>query len=109
MKLLRYGLPGQEKPGILGSDGTIRDLSQLVPDISGASLLPESMEQLRHADLSSLPRVDSRPRLGPCVGGVGKFICIGLNYSDHAVESGMALPAEPVVFMKATSAICGPD
>jgi 2-keto-4-pentenoate hydratase/2-oxohepta-3-ene-1,7-dioic acid hydratase in catechol pathway len=109
MKLLRYGLPGQEKPGILGSDGAIRDLSQLVPDISEASLLPESIEQLRHADLSSLPRVDGRPRLGPCVGGVGKFVCIGLNYSDHAVESGMALPAEPVVFMKATSAICGPD
>jgi 2,4-diketo-3-deoxy-L-fuconate hydrolase len=109
MKLLRYGLPGQEKPGILASDGAIRDLSQLVPDISGTSLLPESIEQLRHADLSRLPRVDGRPRLGPCVGGVGKFICIGLNYSDHAAESGMALPAEPVVFMKATSAICGPD
>ncbi len=72
-------------------------------------MLPDSIEKLRHADLSSLPRVDGKPRLGPCVGGVGKFICIGLNYSDHAAESGMAVPAEPVVFMKATSAICGPD
>src|ERR1700687_3473737 len=95
MKLLRYGLPGQEKPGILGSDGTIRDLSHLVPDISGASLLPESIEQLRHADLSSLPRVDGGPRLGACVGGVGKFICIGFNYSAHAAEAGMALAGEP--------------
>ncbi len=109
MKLLRYGPTGQEKPGILASDGSIRDLSKLVPDISGASLLPDSLEKLRHADLSSLPRVDGKPRIGPCVGGVGKFICIGLNYSDHAAESGMAVPAEPVVFMKATSAICGPD
>lgn len=109
MKLLRYGPPGREKPGILASDGSIRDLSTLVSDISGASLLPDSIEKLRHADLSRLPRVDGKPRLGPCVGGVGKFICIGLNYSDHAAESGMAVPAEPVVFMKATSAICGPD
>jgi 2-keto-4-pentenoate hydratase/2-oxohepta-3-ene-1,7-dioic acid hydratase in catechol pathway len=109
MKLLRYGPTGQEKPGILASDESIRDLSKLVPDISGASLLPDSLEKLRHADLSSLPRVDGKPRIGPCVGGVGKFICIGLNYSDHAAESGMAVPAEPVVFMKATSAICGPD
>ena len=109
MKLLRYGLPGQEKPGILSSDGIIRDLSKIVPDISGASLLPESIEELRHTDASSLPRVDGKPRIGPCVSGVGKFICIGLNYSDHAAESGMAVPAEPVVFMKATSAICGPD
>ena len=109
MKLLRYGLSGQEKPGILASDGSIRDLSKLAPDIAGPSLLPDSIEKLRRADISTLPRVEGRPRIGPCVGSVGKFICIGLNYSDHAAESGMAVPAEPVVFMKATSAICGPD
>src|SRR5450432_410508 len=109
MKLLRYGLPGHEKPGVLTSDGTICDLSNLVPDLSGPSLLPDSIEKLRHADILRLPRVDGKPRFGPCVGSVGKFICIGLNYSDHAAESGMAVPAEPVLFMKATSAICGPD
>ncbi len=109
MKLLRYGLPGQEKPGVLAADGTIRDLSNLIPDLSGPSLLPDSIEKLRQADVSRLPRVEGKPRLGPCVSGVGKFICIGLNYSDHAAESGMAVPAEPVLFMKATSAICGPD
>ena len=109
MKLLRYGLPGQEKPGVLAADGTIRDLSNLIPDLSGPSLLPDSIEKLRQADASRLPLVEGKPRLGPCVSGVGKFICIGLNYSDHAAESGMAVPAEPVLFMKATSAICGPD
>jgi 2,4-didehydro-3-deoxy-L-rhamnonate hydrolase len=109
MKLLRYGLPGQEKPGILASDGSIRDLSALIPDLSGPSLLPESMEKLRQTDILRLPRVASHPRIGPCVGSVGKFICIGLNYSDHAAESGMAVPAESVVFMKATSSIMGPD
>jgi 2-keto-4-pentenoate hydratase/2-oxohepta-3-ene-1,7-dioic acid hydratase in catechol pathway len=109
MKLLRYGLPGEEKPGVLATDGTIRDLSNLIPDLAGPALLPDSLEKLRQADISDLPRVPGKPRLGPCVGGVGKFICIGLNYSDHAAESGMAVPAEPVVFMKATSSICGPD
>jgi len=109
MKLLRYGLPGEEKPGALATDGTIRDLSNLIPDLAGPALLPDSLEKLRQADISDLPRVPGKPRLGPCVGGVGKFICIGLNYSDHAAESGMAVPAEPVVFMKATSSICGPD
>jgi 2,4-diketo-3-deoxy-L-fuconate hydrolase len=109
MKLLRYGLPGEEKPGVLATDGTIRDLSNLIPDLAGLALLPDSLEKLRQADISGLPRVPGKPRLGPCVGGVGKFICIGLNYSDHAAESGMAVPAEPVVFMKATSSICGPD
>jgi 2,4-didehydro-3-deoxy-L-rhamnonate hydrolase len=109
MKLLRYGLPGEEKPGVLATDGTIRDLSNLIPDLAGLALLPDSLEKLRQADISDLPRVPGKPRLGPCVGGVGKFICIGLNYSDHAAESGMAVPAEPVVFMKATSSICGPD
>jgi 2-keto-4-pentenoate hydratase/2-oxohepta-3-ene-1,7-dioic acid hydratase in catechol pathway len=109
MKLLRYGLPGEEKPGVLATDGTIRDLSNLIPDLAGPALLPDSLEKLRQADISDLPRVPGKPRLGPCVGGVGKFICIGLNYSDHAAESGMAVPVEPVVFMKATSSICGPD
>jgi 2-keto-4-pentenoate hydratase/2-oxohepta-3-ene-1,7-dioic acid hydratase in catechol pathway len=109
MKLLRYGLPGEEKPGVLATDGTIRDLSNLIPDLAGPALLPDSLEKLRQADISGLPRVPGKPRLGACVGGVGTFICIGLNYSDHAAESGMAVPAEPVVFMKATSSICGPD
>ena len=109
MKLLRYGSQGQEKPGILGADGEIRDLSGIIPDLAGESLLPASIEKVRNTDISRLPRVAGRPRIGPCVGGVGKFICIGLNYSDHAAESGMAVPVEPVVFMKATSSICGPD
>src|SRR5580658_1140225 len=109
MKLLRYGSPGQEKPGILGADGEILDLSGIVPDIAGHSLLPESIGKLRNTDTSLLPKVTGRPRIGPCVGNVGKFVCIGLNYSDHAAESGMAVPVEPVVFMKATSSICGPD
>jgi len=109
MKLLRYGLPGDEKPGALASDGTIRDLSNLIPDLAGPALLPESLEKLRQTDISLLPRVAGQPRIGPCVGSVGKFICIGLNYSDHAAESGMVVPAEPVIFMKATSAISGPD
>ena len=109
MKLLRYGLPGQEKPGVLAFDGTIRDLSNLIPDLAGPALLPDSLDKLRRADISRLPPVATKPRIGPCVGGVGKFICIGLNYSDHAAESGMAVPAEPVIFMKATSSICGPD
>src|SRR5579862_7913414 len=109
MKLLRYGLRGQEKPGILDGDGEIRDLSGIVPDFAGATLLPESMEKLRNTEISRLPRVAGQPRLGPCVGVVGKMICVGLNYSDHAAESGMAVPTEPVLFMKATSAICGPD
>jgi len=109
MKLLRYGSQGQEKPGILGADGEIRDLSGIIPDLAGESLLPASIEKVRNTDIARLPKVAGRPRIGPCVGGVGKFICIGLNYSDHAAESGMAVPVEPVVFMKATSSICGPD
>ena len=109
MKLLRYGAPGQEKPGALASDGSIRELSSVVSDLAGPSLLPESIQKLRNLDLSSLPKVAGQPRIGPCVGGVGKFVCIGLNYSDHATESGMELPREPVVFMKATSSISGPD
>src|SRR5260370_10442758 len=108
MKLLRYGSQGQEKPGILGVDGEIRDRSGIIPDLAGESLLPKSIAKVRNIDISLLARVAGRPRIGPCVDGVGKFICIGLNYSDHAAESGMAVPVEPVVFMKATSSICGP-
>ncbi|MGO8983997.1 MAG: fumarylacetoacetate hydrolase family protein [Terriglobales bacterium] len=109
MKLLRYGSSGQEKPGVLADDGEVRDLSGMIPDLAGESLLPESVERLRNTDISQLPVVSGRPRIGPCVAGVGKFICIGLNYSDHAKEAGMTLPVEPVIFMKATSSICGPD
>jgi 2-keto-4-pentenoate hydratase/2-oxohepta-3-ene-1,7-dioic acid hydratase in catechol pathway len=109
MKLLRFGNRGQEKPGALDSEGQIRDLSGVVADIAGAALLPDSLEGLRQIDLHTLPLVAGSPRLGPCIGSVGKFLCIGLNYSDHAAESGMAVPAEPVLFMKATSAICGPN
>ncbi len=109
MKLLRFGNPGAEKPGALDADGGLRDLSGVVSDIAGSSLLPESLAKLRQLNLATLPLVSGSRRLGPCVGSVGKFICIGLNYSDHAAESGMAVPVEPVVFMKATSAICGPN
>ena len=109
MKLLRYGSPAQEKPGILTAEGEIRDLSGIIPDLAGDSLLPDSIEKLRNADISRLPIVRSQPRIGPCVGTVMKFVCIGLNYSDHAKESGMPLPVEPVIFMKATSSICGPN
>jgi len=109
MKLLRFGKPGAEKPGLLDSAGQLRDLSAALTDIAGRSLLPESLDKLRQINPSTLPIVSGSPRLGPCVGSVGKFICIGLNYSDHAAESGMAVPVEPVVFMKATSAICGPN
>lgn len=109
MKLLRYGLPGKEKPGALDASGQIRDLSQVVPDIAMEILLPQSIERLKKTDLNQLPRVDPNTRLGACVGSVGKFICIGLNYADHAAETGTAVPHEPVLFMKATSAICGPN
>jgi 2-keto-4-pentenoate hydratase/2-oxohepta-3-ene-1,7-dioic acid hydratase in catechol pathway len=109
MKLLRYGQPGQERPGTIDADGQIRDLSGIVDDVSGKFLTPDALDRLRSLDVTSLPLVTGTPRIGPCVAGVGKFICIGLNYSDHAAESGMAVPAEPVLFMKATSAICGPD
>jgi 2-keto-4-pentenoate hydratase/2-oxohepta-3-ene-1,7-dioic acid hydratase in catechol pathway len=109
MKLLRYGPPGAEKPGLLDSTGTIRDLSGVVPDLARDALLPQSIDKLRTLDPNSLPRVNGTPRLGPCVGQVGKFICIGLNYADHAAESNMPLPKEPIVFMKATSSIVGPN
>ncbi len=109
MKLLRYGPAGQEKPGVLDDTGTIRDLSGRVSDISGEMLGDGSLRELRGIDPTGLPVVSGNPRLGPCVGGVGKIVCIGLNYADHATESGMELPAEPVVFFKATSVITGPD
>ncbi|WKC21442.1 fumarylacetoacetate hydrolase family protein [Rhizobium sp. SSA_523] len=109
MKLLRYGEPGAERPGLVDANGTIRDLSGQVTDIGGAALDPAELARLAAIDPSSLPEVPAGGRLGPCVAGTGKFICIGLNYSDHAAESGMAVPPEPVIFMKATSAICGPN
>ena len=109
MKLLRYGQSGQERPAALDANGQIRDLSDIIADLAGDALLPESLYRLRQLDLGRLPRVNGHPRFGPCVSQVGKFICIGLNYSDHAAEAGVAVPSEPVVFMKATSAICGPD
>ncbi len=109
MKLLRHGPRGAERPGILAADGTIRDLTGLVPDIGGAVLSDAGLAMLRGIDPSALPVVDAGTRLGACVANVGKFICIGLNYADHAAESGMDVPPEPVIFMKATSAICGPN
>jgi ureidoglycolate lyase len=108
MKLVRYGPKGQEKPGIVDADGVVRDLSNLVDDIAGDVLTDQGLACIADADLSSLPYVEV-DRYGPCVGGVGKFICIGLNYSDHAAESGLEVPREPVIFAKATSAICGPN
>ncbi len=109
MKFLRYGETGQEKPGLLDAAGNIRDLSAHVSDLSGAVLSPEALAKLGSLDVNALPKVEGNPRLGPCVAGTGKFICIGLNYADHAAESGMAVPPEPVIFMKATSAIVGPN
>jgi len=109
MKLLRYGPPGGEKPGLLDAAGGIRDLSGVVDDLSGDVLTPEGLARLRALDIDALPQVAGTPRLGPCVGRVGKFVCIGLNYSDHAAESGLAVPEEPVVFGKWTSAVCGPN
>lgn len=109
MRLLRYGPPGNEQPGLLHTDGTIRSLAGVVDDIAGDVLAVRSLEQLQQSNTNTLPIVDQPVRLGPCVAGVGKFMCIGLNYSDHAAESGMAVPDEPVLFMKATSAIVGPN
>ncbi len=109
MKLLRFGEPGRERPGLLDKQGNIRDLSGEVADIAGATLQPESIQRLRDIDWSHLPKVDAGVRIGPCANGVGKFICIGLNYADHAAEAGVSVPAEPVLFMKAVSAICGPN
>src|SRR6266705_6528949 len=109
MKLLRYGAPGQEKPGLLDRDGKIRDLSGVVSDIDGAALAPASLDRLRRLDPATLPLVSGAPRLGPCVGSVPKIVAIGLNYRLHAQEAGAAIPSEPIFFMKATSSICGPN
>ena len=109
VKLVRWGAAGQEKPGLIDIEGGIRDLSNEVDDIVGKVLLPAGMAQVAALDPASLPVVDGNPRLGPCVAGVGKLIGIGLNYSDHAAETGMNVPPEPVVFMKATSSITGPN
>jgi len=109
MKLLRYGEAGSERPGLLDADGTIRDLSGHVADIGGKALDPASLATLAKIDPKSLPAVAGAPRIGACVAGTGKFICIGLNYSDHAAETGATVPSEPIIFMKASSAIVGPD
>lgn len=107
MKFVRFGARGQEKPGVLDADGTIRDLSGKIADLSGDVLT--DLDALKGEDLSALPAVEGTPRLGAPIAGTGKFICIGLNYADHAAESGLDVPPEPVIFMKATSAICGPN
>jgi 2,4-diketo-3-deoxy-L-fuconate hydrolase len=113
MKLLRYGAPGAEKPGLLDASGRVRDLSGVVADIGGEALRPSGLKALQSLDPDTLPVVEGVPqddlRLGPCVGSVGKFVCIGLNYADHAEEAGMPIPAEPIIFNKWTSAICGPN
>ena len=109
MKLLRWGEAGAERPGMLDGAGVARDLTGLVPDIAGAVLSDTGLAMLRGLDAGQLPAVPAGARIGPCVGGTGKFICIGLNYADHAAESGLQVPPEPIIFLKATSAICGPD
>jgi 2,4-didehydro-3-deoxy-L-rhamnonate hydrolase len=109
MKLVRYGRPGQEKPGLIDGDGTLRDLSRVVKDITPPTLAPAGLKRLRGAKVARLPVVRGRPRLGCPLSGIGKMVCIGLNYTDHAEEVGMALPREPTVFIKAPSAVCGPD
>jgi len=109
MKLLRYGPAGHEKPGIIDRDGHVRDLSGTVRDINGEALSPSSLDRLRRLDLSTLPLVSGSPRIGACVGNVGKVVAIGLNYRKHAEEAGMPIPSEPIFFLKATSSICGPN
>lgn len=109
VKLLRYGVPGHEKPALIDEEGVLRDLDGVVDDIHPANLGDAELDRLRRIDARSLPRVNGRPRIGPCVAQVGKFLCIGMNYADHARETGAEPPVEPVLFMKATSAICGPN
>jgi 2,4-diketo-3-deoxy-L-fuconate hydrolase len=109
MKLVRFGEPGQEKPGVIDASGQIRDLSGLIPDITGATLSSESLDRIRKADLNTLPVAPSGQRLGACVGQVRNFIAIGLNYADHAAETGAPIPAEPIIFNKAPSCIVGPN
>jgi 2-keto-4-pentenoate hydratase/2-oxohepta-3-ene-1,7-dioic acid hydratase in catechol pathway len=109
MRLLRFGPKGREKPGMIDKDGALRDLSAEIDDIAGGALADSALQRLREIDPANLPVVEGNPRIGSCVGQVGKFICIGLNYDDHAAESKMAIPDEPIVFFKATSAISGPS
>jgi len=113
MKLLRHGAPGAEKPGLLDTSGRVRDLSGIVPDIAGQVLRPAGLQALQALDIDALPVVEGTPqddlRLGPCVGDIGKFVCIGLNYADHAEEAGMPIPEEPIIFGKWTSAVVGPN
>ena len=109
MKLARFGPPGRERPAMLDAAGGLRDLSAVIADIDATTIVPDGLAALRELDPLSLPLIPDTPRLGPCVGKVGKFLCIGLNYSDHAAETGATVPAEPVLFMKATSAIMGPN
>ena len=109
MKLLRYGEIGKEKPGILDQEGKIRDLSNHISDINGDNISDEGLNQISSIDVSSLPIIPENTRLGACVGNIGKFLCIGLNYSDHAAETGMPVPSEPILFSKATSAVVGPN
>ena len=109
MKLLRYGPKGAEKPGLLDANNQIRDLSRIIPDLTGDTVDPSTMARLSALDTDTLPPVEGTPRIGPCIGNVGKLVCIGLNYSDHAKETGSPIPSEPIVFMKATSSINGPD
>ena len=109
MKLVRFGPHGREKPGIVDSKGGIRDLSKVVPDLAGNALSPKGLAKIRKAPIEKLPLVRGNPRLAACVGGVGNLIAIGLNYSDHAAEAGMAIPKEPIIFNKVSSCICGPN
>src|SRR5689334_25231353 len=109
MKLVRYGRAGAEKPGLIDADGVLRDLSRVVKDVTPAVLTPAALKRLRGVKTARLPVVRGRPRLGCPLAGIGKMVCIGLNYTDHAEEVGMALPKEPTVFIKAPSAVCGPD
>ena len=109
MKLVRYGRPGAERPGAIDADGKLHDLGRVIKDVTAAALAPTSLKKLRAVNLARLPVVKGRPRLGCPLAGMGKMVCIGLNYTDHAAEVGMALPKEPTLFIKAPSAVCGPD
>ncbi|WP_455865183.1 fumarylacetoacetate hydrolase family protein [Pantoea agglomerans] len=109
MKLLRYGQPGAERPALVDLQGNLRDLSDVIDDLAGSALSPASLDKLRQLNVDALPKVAGTPRIGACVGNVGKFICIGLNYADHAAETGAEIPNEPVIFSKWTSAIVGPN
>src|SRR5215470_7022561 len=109
MKLVRFGPAGRERPGVIDAAGRIRDLSRVVPDLAGDVLSPRGLAKIRKSNIEKLPLVRGNPRIGPCVGRVGHFIAIGLNYADHAAEAGMPIPKEPIIFTKATSSICGPN